>query len=71
MIDPAEMPSTGTPEPGGLSYEQLVRSLDAVCAKRNVVGFDVVELLPDDRNPAPDFLAARLVYQLMAFLGRK
>lgn len=71
VIDPAEMPSTGTPEPGGLSYEQLVRSLDAVCAKRNVVGFDVVELLPDDRNPAPDFLAARLVYQLMAFLGRK
>jgi agmatinase len=71
VLNPAEMPSTGTPEPGGLSYDQLVRSLDAVCRVRNVVGFDVVELLPDDRNPAPDFLAARLVYQLMAFVGRK
>ena len=71
VLNPAEMPSTGTPEPGGLSYDQLVRSLDAVCRARNVVGFDVVELLPDDRNPAPDFLAARLVYQIMAFIGRK
>jgi agmatinase len=70
VLDPAEMPSTGTPEPGGMAYRDLVRSLDAVCAACNVVGFDVVELLPNAQNKAPDFLAARLVYQLMAFLTR-
>lgn len=70
VLNPAEMPSTGTPEPGGLSYRDLVRSLEAVCAARNVVGFDVVELLPNSQNRAPDFLAARLVYQLMAFLNQ-
>jgi len=70
VLDPAEMPSTGTPEPGGLRYGQVTRLLDAVCRARNVVGFDVVELLPNPDNKAPDFLAARLVYQMMAFLTR-
>lgn len=70
VIDPAEMPSTGTPEPGGMSYLELVRVLRAVFAARKVVGYDVVELLPNPGNKAPDFLAARLVYQLMAYLER-
>jgi agmatinase len=70
VLDPAEMPSTGTPEPGGMSYLDLVKVLRAVCAARSVVGFDVVELLPNPGNKAPDFLAARLVYQLMAYLNR-
>lgn len=71
VIDPSEMPSTGTPEPGGLRYRQITRLLDAVCRQRRVVGFDVVELLPNEINKAPDFLAARLVYQMMAYLGRR
>jgi agmatinase len=62
------MPSTGTPEPGGLRYRQVVALLREVCRRRRVVGADVVELLPDPARPAPDFLAARLVYQLMAYL---
>ena len=70
VIDPSEMPSTGTPEPGGLRYRQITRLLDSVCRARNVVGFDVVELLPNEYNKAPDFLASRLVYQFMAYLGR-
>jgi N1-aminopropylagmatine ureohydrolase len=69
VLDPAEMPSTGTPEPGGLGYRQIVRLLAAVCARRTVVGFDVVELMPNPHNRAPDFLAARLTYQMMAFLA--
>jgi len=69
-LDPSEMPSTGTPEPGGLRYRQITRLLDAVCRSHQVVGFDVVELLPNETNKAPDFLAARLVYQIMAYLGR-
>ena len=70
VLDPSEMPSTGTPEPGGLSYRQVVRMLSAVCARRRVVGFDVVELMPTPSNLAPDFLAARLIYQMMAYIGR-
>jgi agmatinase len=70
VLDPSEMPSTGTPEPGGMRYLQLVKVLRQVCAARQVVGFDVVELLPSQQNKAPDFLAARLVYQLMAYLNR-
>ncbi|MDO9693757.1 MAG: agmatinase [Candidatus Latescibacteria bacterium] len=68
VFDPGIMPSTGTPEPGGLSYRQVVRTLAAVARSHRIVGFDVVELLPDPRNPGPDFLAARLAYQLMAYL---
>lgn len=71
VLDPSEMPSTGTPEPGGLRYRQITRLLDEVCRARKVVGFDVVELLPNQNNKAPDFLAARLAYQMMAYLGRR
>ena len=68
VLDPSEMPSTGTPEPGGLRYRQVVDLLREVCRWRQVVGFDVVELMPNDHNRAPDFLAARLAYQVMAYM---
>ncbi|PJA74869.1 agmatinase [bacterium CG_4_9_14_3_um_filter_65_15] len=70
VLDPAEMPSTGTPEPGGLSYREVVKLLRTLSRRRRIVGFDVVELMPTATNRAPDFLAARLVYQLMAYIGR-
>ena len=70
VLDPAEMPSTGTPEPGGLRYRQVTALLDAVTRAHTVVGFDVVELLPNPANRAPDFLAARLVYQIAAYIDR-
>ncbi|HPF35504.1 MAG TPA: agmatinase [Candidatus Krumholzibacteria bacterium] len=68
-FDPCEMPSTGTPEPGGLRYREVTGLLRAVCAERQVVGLDIVELLPRAHDPAPDFLAARLAYQIMAYLA--
>lgn len=68
VLDPSEMPSTGTPEPGGLRYRQIVDLLREVCRWRQVVGFDIVELMPSDQNRAPDFLAARLAYQVMAYM---
>jgi agmatinase len=67
-LDPSEMPATGTPEPGGLRYRQVTSLLREVCKRRRVVGFDVVELMPLEHLRAPDFLAARLVYQLMAYM---
>jgi agmatinase len=68
VLDPAEMPSTGTPEPGGLRYRQVVDFLAAISRRRTIVGFDVVELMPRPHDRAPDFLAARLTYQIMALL---
>ena len=69
VLDPGEMPSTGTPEPGGLSYREITKLLAAVCREQRVVGFDVVELMPNAHNKAPDFLAARLIYQMMAYMN--
>jgi agmatinase len=64
------MPSTGTPEPGGLLWYDVLKLLKVVNEKRNVVGFDVVELCPDDRNKAPDFLAAKLIYKSLSYKFR-
>lgn len=66
-FDPGIMPSTGTPEPGGPPYREITEFLREVIAKRNVVGFDVVELCPSDHTKAPDFMAARLIYQLLSY----
>jgi agmatinase len=65
VFDPAVMPSTGTPEPGGLFWYDVTRLLKAV--SHRVVGFDVVELCPSDTNRAPDFLAAKLIYQFLSW----
>jgi agmatinase len=65
VLDPSIMPSTGTPEPGGLGWYQVLSLLRKVCARRELVGFDVVELCPS-ANRAPDFLAAKLVYWLLS-----
>jgi agmatinase len=69
-FDPALMPSTGTPEPGGGWWNPTLRFLDRVFRERNVVGADVVELAPLPGLVAPDFLAAKLVYKLIGFHAR-
>jgi agmatinase len=61
------MPSTGTPEPGGLFWYQIIRFLKKVTSEKNVVGFDVVELAPNSNNRSPDFLAAKLIYKLLSY----
>ncbi len=68
VFDPAIMPSTGTPEPGGLGWYDVTGLLKYIAEGRNIVGFDVVELSPVAGNVAPDFLAARLVYKLMGYI---
>ncbi|MGD8816101.1 MAG: agmatinase [Acidobacteriota bacterium] len=67
-FDPSLMPATGTPEPGGMSWQQVMELLDAVTAAHRVVGFDVVELLPQPGDHACDFLAAKLVYRFLAMI---
>jgi agmatinase len=67
VFDPAIMPSTGTPEPGGLGYYEVMHFLKNVIKQKNVVAFDVVELCPSEGNKAPDFMAAKIVYQLLSY----
>lgn len=66
-LDVSIMPATGTPEPGGLSYNQALELLEAVSRRKNVVAADFVELAPIQGMPAYDFLVAKLIYNLIAF----
>lgn len=67
VFDPGIMPSTGTPEPGGLGWYQVMKLLLSVSKSKRIVGFDVVELCPSN-NKAPDFLAAKLIYTLLSYI---
>ncbi len=67
VFDPSLMPSTGTPEPGGPEYFELLHFLRDVIRHKNVVGFDVVELCPSPSNKTPDFIAAKIIYQILSY----
>ncbi|GFD80896.1 MULTISPECIES: agmatinase [Tenacibaculum] len=66
-IDPSLLPSTGTPEPGGLFYYETLEFLKRVFTERNVVGFDIVELCPNENEKSSDFLAAKLYYKMLSY----
>ncbi len=66
-LDPAIMPATGTPEPGGLSWYELLGLLRATIARRRVVACDVVELSPIPGLAAPNFLCSKLVYKILSY----
>jgi agmatinase len=66
-LDPAIMPATGTPEPGGLSWYEVLALLRRVIESRNVVGCDVVELAPMPGMVAPNFLCAKLIYKILSY----
>jgi len=70
-FDPSLVPSTGTPEPGGGYWYPTLELLERVFREKNVVGCDVVELAPIPGVVAPDFLAAKLVYKLIAFYAKR
>jgi agmatinase len=67
VFDPSLIPSTGTPEPGGPEYFEIMHFIRDVISQKNVVGFDVVELCPTPANKAPDFVAAKIIYQLLSY----
>lgn len=66
-LDPSIFPSTGTPEPGGLFYYETLEFLKRVFDEKNVVGFDMVELCPNEVDKSSDFLAAKLYYKMLSY----
>ncbi|MCF7806064.1 MAG: agmatinase [Simkaniaceae bacterium] len=66
-FDASIMPSTGTPEPGGMTWHMATQLLKKVAEKRQIIGFDVVELAPIAMLPAPNFLAAKLIYKMLSY----
>jgi N1-aminopropylagmatine ureohydrolase len=71
-FDPAIMPATGTPEPGGLSWREGLQLLRRVIERRTVVGCDIVELAPMGGNVAPNFMCAKLIYKILSYrFGRE
>jgi len=71
VFDPSIVSSTGTPEPGGIGWYDMIGLLNMLTKKRRVVGFDVVELCPTKGQQAPDFLAAKLVYKFLGYIFNK
>ena len=67
VFDPSIMSSVGTPEPGGMLWHDVITLLHAVSQKRTVVGFDIVELCPDQGSESCSFLSAKLAYKLMGY----
>jgi len=67
-LDPAVMPGTGTPEPGGLTYPQMLELVRTVCRRGPVVGMDVVELAPIPGQRRGEFTAARLIYRCLGYI---
>ncbi|MBI1301508.1 MAG: agmatinase [Alphaproteobacteria bacterium] len=66
-FDSSLMPATGTPEPGGLFWQDVMDVLEAVSKKANIVGADIVELAPKEGLHACDFLAAKLTYKILSY----
>ena len=66
-LDPSILPSTGTPEPGGLFWYETLEFLRKVFEAKNVVGFDIVELCPNATEKSSDFLAAKLYYKMLSY----
>lgn len=70
-FDPSIMPSTGTPEPGGMFWYEVTDILSRVCTDKNIVGVDVIELSPIKGQNAPDFMVAKLVYKIMGYISNQ
>jgi agmatinase len=67
-LDPSLVPTTGTPEPGGLGWYETLALIRTVATKRRVVGMDLVEFSKTDNSDAPAFLCSKLVYKSLAYI---
>lgn len=70
-LDPSLVPTTGTPEPGGLGWYEVLTLIRRLAEKRKVVGMDLVELAKTENSDAPAFLCAKLIYKTLAYVFKK
>ena len=70
-FDSSLMPATGTPEPGGLFWNDAMRILKITSENSNIVGADINELAPKKNLHACDFIAAKLAYKILSYKFRK
>jgi agmatinase len=67
-LDPGIMPAVGTPEPGGLSYGQVLTVIETLTKRGPVIGLDLVELAPIPGHRVSEFTAARLLYKALGYI---
>ncbi|HEY0657727.1 MAG TPA: agmatinase [Pyrinomonadaceae bacterium] len=67
-LDPSLVPTTGTPEPGGLGWYETLNFIRKLAAKKRVIGMDLVEFSKTENSDAPAFLCAKLVYKTLAYI---
>ncbi len=66
-FDPSLIRGTGTPEPGGLSWQSMLDILETIFRKKNVIGMDLVEFSPREDSKAESYSLAKLLYKSIAF----
>jgi len=67
-LDPGIMPAVGTPEPGGLTYYQVLTIMETLAQRGPIIGLDLVELAPIPGHRVSDFTAARLLYKAIGYI---
>jgi agmatinase len=70
-LDPSLAPDTGTPEPGGLGWYEVLELIRKVAEQRNIVGMDLVEVSGGGSNNVTAFVAAKLIYKTLGYVFRK
>jgi len=71
VLDPSEMPATGTPEPDGMRFHELIKFIEIIAKEKKLLGFDIVELCPIQGFHAPNYLAAKLAYLTIGHFTRQ
>jgi len=66
-FDSSIMPATGTPEPGGLMWEDVIPIIKDVCKMSNIIGADINELAPIKNFNSYNFLVAKLAYKILSY----
>jgi agmatinase len=66
-LDPSVVPGVGTPEPGGLTYHQILKLLKDICSEKQIVGFDIVECVPIANQIQSQYVLAKLAYKVLGY----
>lgn len=70
-LDPSIMPTTGTPEPGGLDWYEVLELIKTVAEKKRIVGMDLVEFSHVEGQSAPALLCAKLIYKVLSYIFKE